>query len=66
MFGPTNWAKFMGVNQLWDNVKTLPLTNPKKFPSLHLQKFPEEGYYFEELSDLFYVSKKGGKITAMP
>ena len=22
---------------------------------------PNEDYYFEELSDLFYVSKKGGK-----
>ena len=38
-------------------------TGPKlvHFPSLPLQKVPEEGYYFEELSDLFYVSKKGGK-----
>ena len=42
------------------HIKTL-LNNPNKFPSLPLQECPKEGYYFEELSDLFYVSKKGGK-----
>ena len=61
VFGPVNWAKWIGVNQLRDNIKTLPLLNPIKFPSLPLQKVPDEGYYFEELLDLFYVSKKGGK-----
>ena len=24
------------------------------------QSVPKEGYFFEELSDLFYVTKKGG------
>ena len=47
------------------HIKTL-LTNPNKFPSLPLQERPKEGYFFEELSDLFYVSKKGGEIIAMP
>ena len=61
VFGIENWAKKLGVNQLRNNVKTLPQTNPIKFPSLPLQKVPEEGYYVEELSDLFYVSKKGGE-----
>ena len=61
VFGPINWAKWLNVNQLRDNIKTLPLLNPKKFPSLPLQDVPDEGFYFEELSDLFYVSKKGGK-----
>ena len=42
------------------HIKTL-LTNPSKFPSLPLQEIPKEGFFFEELSDLFYVSKKGGK-----
>ena len=42
------------------HIKTL-LKNPNKFPSLPTQECPKEGYYFEELSDLFYVSKKGGK-----
>ena len=32
-----------------------------KFPSLPLQKPPSESYYFEEVSDLFYISKKGGQ-----
>ena len=61
VFGPINWAKWLNVNQLRDNIKTLPILNSKKFPSLPLQDVPDEGFYFEELSDLFYVSKKGGK-----
>ena len=51
----------MGVNQLISCVESLPITNQKNFPSLPLQKTPTEGYYLEELSDLFYVSKKGGQ-----
>ena len=43
------------------HIKTL-LNNANKFPSLPLQECPKEGYYFEELSDLFYASKKRGKI----
>ena len=42
------------------NIKTL-LTNPLKFPSLPTHTIPKEGYFFEELSDLFYVSEKGRK-----
>ena len=61
VFGPINWAKWLNVNQLRDNIKTLPILNPKKFPSLPLQDVPDEGFFIEELSDLFYVSKKGGK-----
>ena len=61
VFGFENWAKKFGVNQLRNCIKDLPLINPNKFPSLPLQKIPIEGYYFEELSDLFYVSKKGGQ-----
>jgi len=51
----------LAVNQLTSCVKNLPTVNKKNFPSLPLQKPPAEGYYFEELSDLFYVSKKGGQ-----
>ena len=61
VFGIENWARKLGVNQIQNNVKNLPLLNPSKFPSLPLQKVPEEGYYFEELSDLFYISKRGGQ-----
>ena len=52
--------RWLSINQLKEHIKTLPI-NSKKFPSLPLQEVPDEGYYFEELSDLFYVSKKGGK-----
>ena len=41
------------------HIKTL-LNNLNKFPSLPLQECPKEGYYFEELSDIFSISKKGG------
>merc|ERR1712105_23073 len=61
VFGIENWARKLGVNQIRNNVQNLPLLKPTKFPSLPLQKVPEEGYYFEELSDLFYISKKGGQ-----
>ena len=60
VFGPQNEEKWLSINQLRSHIKTL-LTNPNKFPSLPLQERPKEGFFFEELSDLFYVSKKGGK-----
>merc|ERR1712082_146166 len=61
VFGFENWTKTFAINQLIGCVKNLPITNQKNFPSLPLQKPPAEGHYFEELSDLFYVSKKGGQ-----
>ena len=60
VFGPQNEGKWLSINTLKMHIKTL-LTNPSKFPSLPLQEIPKEGFFFEELSDLFYVSKKGGK-----
>ena len=61
VFGPLNGARWLSINQLSEHIKTLPILNSKKFPSLPLQDVPDEGFYFEELSDLFYVSKKGEK-----
>ena len=60
VFGPLNGERWLSINQLRSYIKTLP-TNSNKFPSLPLQEIPKEGFFFEELSDLFYVSKKGGK-----
>ena len=50
----------ISINTLKLHIKTL-LTNPNKFQSLPLQEIPKDGYFFEELSDLFYVSERGGK-----
>ena len=61
VFGPLNWARRLSVNKLRANIRTLPTLFPKKFPSLPQQNIPDKGFYFEELSDLFYVSKKGGQ-----
>ena len=60
VFGPQYGEKWLKIPLLKMHIKTL-LKNPNKFPSLPTQECPKEGYYFEELSDLFYVSKKGGK-----
>jgi len=59
VFGPLNWARRLSVNKLRANIRTLPTLFPNKFPSLPQQNVPDKGFYFEELSDLFYVSKKG-------
>merc|ERR1712208_211835 len=61
VFGFENWTKTFATNQLIGCIKGLPITNPKNFPSLPLQKPPSESYFFEEVSDLFYISKKGGQ-----
>ena len=58
VFGPQYEEKWLSINHLRSLIKTL-LTNPTKFPILPLQERPKEGFFFEELSDLFYVSKKG-------
>ena len=60
VYGPPFEEKVLSIKTLKMHIKTL-LTNPNKFPSLPLQERPKEGYFFEELSDLFYVSKKGRK-----
>ena len=57
VFGPLNGERWLSINQLRSHIKTLPI-NSKKIPSLPLQEIPKEGFYFEELSDLFYVSKR--------
>ena len=62
VFGPQYGEKWLSIKTLKMHIKTL-LKNPNKFPSLPTQECPKEGYYFEELSDLFYVSKKGGKSS---
>ena len=42
-------------------IKTLPTKDPFKFPTLPTQSPPDEGWYWEELSDLFVNTVKGGK-----
>ena len=59
VIGPQFKKKYITVAQLQKPVKTL-LKDPSKFPSLPTQSVPKEGYFFEELSDLFYVTKKVG------
>merc|ERR1712055_55885 len=51
----------MGVNQLIGCLNKLPNINKTKFPSLPLQKPPSDMFFFEEVSDLFFISKKGGQ-----
>merc|ERR1711947_2199 len=60
-FGFENWAKPFAVNQLIGCLSKLPTINKIKFPSLPLQKPPSEMHFFEEVSDLFFISKKGGQ-----
>merc|ERR1712208_120888 len=60
-FGFENWTKSFAVNQLIGCLSKLPNLNKTKFPSLPLQKPPSDMYFFEEVSDLFYISKKGGQ-----
>ena len=60
VIGPQYKKLYLNIGIIQKHIKTL-LKNPLKFPSLPTQMVPKEGYYFEELSDLFYVSKKGGK-----
>ena len=60
VIGPQYGKKFLTIAVMQKHIKTL-LKNPLNFTSLPTQDVPKEGYYFEELSDLFYVSKKGGK-----
>merc|ERR1711936_753355 len=60
-FGFENWAKPFAVNQLIGCLNKLPNINKTKFPSLPLQKPPLDMYFFEEVSDLFFISKKGGQ-----
>merc|ERR1712055_209523 len=60
-FGFENWAKPFAVNQLIGCLNKLPNINQTKFPSLPLQKPPLDMFFFEEVSDLFYISKKGGQ-----
>ena len=52
VFGPQNEGRWLSINTLKMHIKTL-LTNPSKFLSLPLQEIPKEGFFFEELSDLF-------------
>ena len=42
-------------------VKLLPSKDPLKFPSLPTESPPDEGWYWEELSDLFVNTVRGGK-----
>jgi len=61
VFSPLNCARRLSVNKLRANIRTFKTLFTNKFPSLSLQNVPDKGFYFEELSDLFYVSKKGGQ-----
>merc|ERR1712236_98917 len=45
----------------WLGVKRLPTKDPFKFPTLPTQSPPTEGWYWEELSDLFVNTVRGGK-----
>ena len=54
--GPQFKTKYLAIKQLQKYIKTL-LKDPENFPSLPTQSVPEEGYFFEELSDLFENTK---------
>merc|ERR1712120_20542 len=60
VFGPqiSNW---LGVKRLQNFVKKLPTKIPSKVPSIPTQSPPTQGWYWEELSDLFENTVKGGK-----
>merc|ERR1712215_490135 len=59
VFGPQilNW---LGVKRLQTFIKKLPTKDPFKFPTLPTQSPPTEGWYWEELSDLFMNTVRGG------
>ena len=42
-------------------ISSLPKKEPLKFPSLPIQSPPDEGWFWEELSDLFVNTVRGGK-----
>merc|ERR1712215_546263 len=60
VFGPqiSNW---LGVKILQTFITKLPTKEPLKVPSLPTQSPPTEGWYWEELSDLFVNTVRGGK-----
>ena len=60
IFGPqvNNW---FGIKQLQSFISSLPKKEPLKFPSLPIQSPPDEGWFWEELSDLFVNTVRGGK-----
>ena len=60
VFGPqiSNW---LGVKRLQTFITKLPTKVPLKVPSLPTQSPPTEGWYWEELSDLFVNTVRGGK-----
>merc|ERR1711895_65946 len=60
VFGP-QFSNWLGIKRLQTFIKTLPSKDRFKFPSLPTQSPPDEGWYWEELSDLFVNTVKGGK-----
>merc|ERR1712215_619884 len=60
VFGPqiSNW---LGVKRLQTFIKKLSTKDPFKFPTLPTQSPPTEGWYWEELSDLFVNTVRGGQ-----
>ena len=60
VFGPqvSNW---LGIKRLQSFISSLPEKEPHKFPSLPTQSIPDEGWFWEELSDLFVNTVRGGK-----
>merc|ERR1711895_273577 len=60
VLGPqiSNW---LGVKRLQTFINKLPTEDPFKFPTLPTQSPLTEGWYREELSDLFVNTVRGGK-----
>ena len=60
VFGPrvSNW---FGIKRLQSFISSLPEKEPLKFPLLPIQSPPDEGWFWEELSDLFVNTVRGGK-----
>ena len=62
VFGPqvSNW---FGIKRLQSFISSLPEKEPLKFPSLPIQSLLDEGRFWEELSNLFVNTVRGGKTT---
>ena len=57
----TQASNWFGIKRLQLFIKSLPAKEPSKFPSLPTQSPPDEGWFWEELSDLFVNTVRGGK-----